>query len=73
MMTNAISDQEREEWRQRGLEIDPVSGLPVGTIIQNHKGEFGVVGFECVIRISKEKAEQLRKEFSMVSPLATSH
>lgn len=28
---------------ETGMWMDPVSGLPIGTVIRNHKGEYGVV------------------------------
>lgn len=47
--------------KEQKLKLDPDSGLPLGSIIKNHKGELGIVGFRTVIRITEEEAEELKK------------
>ena len=41
--------------------------LPVGTIIRNHKGEYGVMdeqdGKRVIVRVSREFVEQIKREF----------
>lgn len=51
MTTNAIS-----------VQIDPTSGLPLGSVIKNHKGEYGVIGFNSVIRVSEKVAKEIMAE-----------
>jgi hypothetical protein len=46
---------------QKPLQIDPDSRLPLGTIIKNRRGEYGLIDFRRVIKISKEEAEQLMR------------
>lgn len=48
--------------------VDPDSGLPVGTIIQNAKGEYGVIGYRQVIRITKEKLDELLRSLGETPP-----
>jgi hypothetical protein len=43
----------------REIIIDPDSKLPVGSIIENHKGEFGVIVCGGVVLITKQEAEKL--------------
>ncbi len=38
---------------------DPDSGLPLGTIVQNQKGEYAAIGHRKVLRVTKEEAEAL--------------
>lgn len=57
-----ITDHDRAQWKAKGLEIDPESGLPIGTIIRNHKGEYGVIDRNCVIRISEALAKEMQSQ-----------
>jgi hypothetical protein len=45
------------------VPVDPVSGLPIGSLIKNRNGDFGIVqdGGK-VIRISKKQARKLLRE-----------
>lgn len=56
-----LSKIRRKIAKARGLRIDPHSGLPIGSIIRNHKGEYGVVDYKSVIRITEEQANKLRE------------
>jgi hypothetical protein len=38
---------------------DPDSGLPLGSIVKNHRGEYGVIGHRKVLRVTKKEAEAL--------------
>jgi hypothetical protein len=44
------------------LEIDRDSGKPVGSIVKNCKGEYGMILQGAVRRLTKEQAEQLVAE-----------
>lgn len=44
------------------LQIDPDSKLPIGSVIKNHKGEYGVIGFRRVVRVTKDEAEKIIAE-----------
>jgi hypothetical protein len=44
------------------LEIDRDSGKPVGSIVKNWKGEYGMILQGKVKRLTKEEAEQLISE-----------
>jgi hypothetical protein len=39
--------------------IDPDSKLPVGSIVKNAKGEYGMIGYKFLLRLPREKAEKL--------------
>lgn len=47
---------------EKGRALDPVSKLPIGSIIQNHKGEYGMVLYKRVIVITEELAKKLIAE-----------
>jgi hypothetical protein len=47
--------------------IDPDSKLPVGSIVKNHKGEYGMIGYRFLLRLPKEKAERLLAELQQQS------
>ena len=36
--------REIERWRRLGLSLDPDSGLPIGSVVRNHYGEYAVIG-----------------------------
>jgi hypothetical protein len=48
-----------ETTEQKKLEIDPDSGMPVGSIIKNYYGEYGMIAYRKVVRLTKEQAEEL--------------
>lgn len=58
-----LSKIRRKIAKARGLRMDPDSGLPIGTIIRNVKGEYGVVGYREIIRVTDEQVAQLKREF----------
>jgi hypothetical protein len=49
--------------------VKPGEPLIVGSIVENSKGEYGVVmQDQSILRISKEKAEELMRKFPMIRP-----
>ena len=38
---------------------DPDSGLPLGSIVKNHRGQYAVIGYRKVLRVTKQEAEAL--------------
>jgi hypothetical protein len=43
------------------LVIDPDSGLPVGSIVANARGQYGVIEYRKVRYLTKEEADELLK------------
>jgi hypothetical protein len=46
---------------KKGLVIDPDSNLPVGTIVRNSEGRYGVIEYKGVVLITEETARELLK------------
>lgn len=44
------------------LEVDPDSGLPIGTIVRNKKGDYGMIAHRRVIYIEPRAAESFIAE-----------
>jgi hypothetical protein len=47
---------------KKDVVIDPDSKLPIGTIIRNSNGQYGIIDHKAVVLISEEKAEELLKQ-----------
>lgn len=52
----------RRRAKKKGVAIDPDSGLPIGSVIRNHKGEYGVVDYKGVHRITEKQRDELLRE-----------
>jgi hypothetical protein len=59
---NQATPEQRAQWRGQGLKLDEVSGYPIGTLIQNAQGEYGVILQGGVVRkLSADEAEEYKQ------------
>lgn len=57
----------------KGRLCDPVSGLPYGTIIQNERGEFGMVAPEGIVKLTKAQVDEITKGLPGERPQETTN
>ena len=54
---------QRAQWRQQGMEIDPDSGMPYGTVLRNAKGEYAMVTKEGLLSLTEAEVKKVIEGF----------
>jgi hypothetical protein len=64
-MSPQISTVEQQsQWKAMGMEIDPVTGMPFGTVLRNGEGKLALVTKEGLLPLTEAQAKEIVEGFS---------
>jgi hypothetical protein len=55
--------EQRRQWQAQGMEIEPTTGMPVGSILRNGDGNYVQVAKDGLISITEAQAQGIIKGF----------
>jgi hypothetical protein len=65
-MPQISTPAQQREWKQKGMQIDPETGMPYGTILRNAEGKYAMVVREGLVPLTEAEARKIIGGFGSV-------